>query len=604
MKNYYRLQVLPILLSLIIAQTITAQSVTVKGYVFESGNRGYLNEARVTVLEKSRSAVVLNTATNREGVFEISLPSGPEYLVRVEKDLFERYEISWRSDGLAPGAKEFLKIEMKRKPGYVFDVTLAEKKKKGADETDAIKGALIEVYNQTKKEEVLRLEDFPHPNFKVTFEQGNHYTILIRKQGFFNKRMEAFVNVKGCILCFEGVGEVKPGISDVLTEGLQMGTLLANVELEPLEIGQSQTLENILYNYNSAKILPKAAIELDKVVAMMRSNPKLIVELGSHTDSRGKDAYNMKLSRMRAESAVQYIVEQGAIRPERIKAKGYGETQLTNKCANGVKCSEASHQANRRTEIKIVGIDENGSMSNKSLAEIISEEQMESMLAEIDGEQIKIAPGESLPEEVAKDLSETPDEVIISEEIEHNASPVLQSHPSKQEDETSRTTGSELDDTPSEEQSGKRPSLYELESEGTSSRLPANPDPELADPLIRQPLKKEQSNKVEIKEEDGEKIILERPVEVEPVYSLPVELPLDYSGFRVEVLVSPEDLRPDHELFRRHGEITVDRQMPGRSAYLLGDFKDWKDANRFLSRVIIQQYPSARIIRYRRGERL
>ncbi|MET0574156.1 MAG: OmpA family protein, partial [Pedobacter agri] len=96
-----------------------------------------------------------------------------------------------------------------------------------------------------------------------------------------------------------------------------------------------------------------AAVELDKLVKIMLDNPTIWIELGSHTDSRGKDAYNLSLSQKRAESAVQYIISRG-VNKNRITAKGYGETQLLNKCANNVQCSDAEHQLNRRTEFKIV----------------------------------------------------------------------------------------------------------------------------------------------------------------------------------------------------------------------------------------------------------
>ncbi len=79
----------------------------------------------------------------------------------------------------------------------------------------------------------------------------------------------------------------------------------------------------------------------------------LQIELGSHTDSRGNDEYNLKLSQSRANSAVNYIVGKG-IGKERITAKGYGETKLINSGANNVKCSDEEHQLNRRTEFKIV----------------------------------------------------------------------------------------------------------------------------------------------------------------------------------------------------------------------------------------------------------
>ncbi len=84
----------------------------------------------------------------------------------------------------------------------------------------------------------------------------------------------------------------------------------------------------------------------------MKDNPTIWIELGSHTDSRGNDQYNKWLAQSRANSAVQYIIDHG-IDKNRITAKGYGESQLLNKCANGIKCSEADHQLNRRTEFKI-----------------------------------------------------------------------------------------------------------------------------------------------------------------------------------------------------------------------------------------------------------
>jgi len=85
----------------------------------------------------------------------------------------------------------------------------------------------------------------------------------------------------------------------------------------------------------------------------MKENPNLKAELGSHTDCRGSNAYNMKLSQKRSDSAVDYIVSK-AISRDRIIAKGYGETQPVNKCKDGVPCTEEQHRMNRRTEFKIL----------------------------------------------------------------------------------------------------------------------------------------------------------------------------------------------------------------------------------------------------------
>ena len=82
-------------------------------------------------------------------------------------------------------------------------------------------------------------------------------------------------------------------------------------------------------------------------------NPDAKVELSSHTDSRGKASYNLQLSERRAKSAADYIIAQG-IAASRVIGRGYGETKLLNKCADGVRCADTEHQLNRRTEFKVV----------------------------------------------------------------------------------------------------------------------------------------------------------------------------------------------------------------------------------------------------------
>jgi peptidoglycan-associated lipoprotein len=119
-----------------------------------------------------------------------------------------------------------------------------------------------------------------------------------------------------------------------------------------IDIKEGLIVENIYYDFGKWSIRSIAAVQLDKIVAIIKSNPNLIIELSSHTDSRASDLSNMVLSEKRAREAVAYIVSKGAD-PARISGKGYGETRLINKCSNEVKCSEEEHQQNRRTEIKI-----------------------------------------------------------------------------------------------------------------------------------------------------------------------------------------------------------------------------------------------------------
>ena len=93
---------------------------------------------------------------------------------------------------------------------------------------------------------------------------------------------------------------------------------------------------------------------LKKWVKYLQDNPKIIVEIGSHTDCRGTDLYNQTLSHRRARAAAAFFIQYGIDR-NRITGKGYGEKVLTNHCEDGVDCSPEEHQANRRSEFKIVG---------------------------------------------------------------------------------------------------------------------------------------------------------------------------------------------------------------------------------------------------------
>lgn len=142
---------------------------------------------------------------------------------------------------------------------------------------------------------------------------------------------------------------------DVDTRGKKDRKIKNDFRLFKLEKGTVVRLDNIYYDYGKAEIRPDAALELNKLVTILKDNPTMKIELSSHTDARGGDAYNLNLSDKRAKSAVQYIISQG-IDASRLVGKGYGETKLLNRCGNDVKCSEEEHQFNRRTEFKILDV--------------------------------------------------------------------------------------------------------------------------------------------------------------------------------------------------------------------------------------------------------
>ncbi|MDM1408320.1 OmpA family protein [Myroides sp. DF42-4-2] len=114
-------------------------------------------------------------------------------------------------------------------------------------------------------------------------------------------------------------------------------------------------LQPIHFDFDQSTIRKDAAIELMKIVEVLKEYPTMKIDVRSHTDSRGNDAYNTKLSDRRAQATVQWMIGQG-IDPSRLTGKGYGETQLLNQCENGVPCTASEHQVNRRSEFIIIAM--------------------------------------------------------------------------------------------------------------------------------------------------------------------------------------------------------------------------------------------------------
>lgn len=131
-----------------------------------------------------------------------------------------------------------------------------------------------------------------------------------------------------------------------------------NIPLKAVPI-EEVTLNDILYDFNSDKLTPKSKENLKVLIAMMKKSENLVIAINSHTDSRGSDEYNLDLSQRRAQSVVNYLIENG-IDSVRLQAKGFGESQLLNRCKNGVNCSDEEHQLNRRTTFKVVSTDFKG----------------------------------------------------------------------------------------------------------------------------------------------------------------------------------------------------------------------------------------------------
>jgi outer membrane protein OmpA-like peptidoglycan-associated protein len=127
----------------------------------------------------------------------------------------------------------------------------------------------------------------------------------------------------------------------------------------PLKIGDNLAkffnIKMIYFDLSKAVVRNDAALELEKILDVMLQNPKMVIDIRSHTDCRATAKFNEDLSSRRAAATVEWLVKNG-VEPNRLTGKGYGESKLLNKCADGIVCTEEEHQANRRSEFIIISM--------------------------------------------------------------------------------------------------------------------------------------------------------------------------------------------------------------------------------------------------------
>lgn len=217
-------------------------------------------------------------------------------------------------------------------------------------ETVRVKGLLVE--DQSK---------LPMPNATVrlvNLENGQEQVKITNETGFYYARVKPNTNYQ-VIASRDGYKSDSLSFS---TDTIENNAFLPVMYLKGGEALYNLTFKHIYFDYNKASLRDASIVELLIMLDIMKYSPELRVEISAHTDSRGSLEYNQKLSDKRAASVRQYLVDNG-IDPSRMTSKGYGESRLTNKCSDGVKCSEEEHQKNRRVEFTV--IDEN----NKTIYE-------------------------------------------------------------------------------------------------------------------------------------------------------------------------------------------------------------------------------------------
>lgn len=220
----------------------------------------------------------------------------------------------------------------------IYMVFPVEKKKKKGPALTLFKGVVIDKVSQAPLESEIEITDNEKKEvvskvksnsatgkFLISLPSGKNYGINVKKDGYLF-------------------------YSDNLTipDTAAYKEIVKTVALEKLIVGSKIVLKNIFYDFDKASLRAESESELDHLVLLLKNNSTMKIELSSHTDSKGTDDYNMKLSQARAQSVVDYLINKG-ISKDRLVAKGYGELQPIE-----TNDTEEGRQMNRRSEFKIL----------------------------------------------------------------------------------------------------------------------------------------------------------------------------------------------------------------------------------------------------------
>lgn len=290
---------------------------------------------RVRKSEENMESPKYSTNSNGEAYLTINLDKS--YLILVSKDGYKTQELDY-----LPQENIYNRpIDVNLEPTNCLTLSgLVE----NTPFKKPIPNASITIYNQCDQtREQIRTNIYG--TFEHCIEMGCDYVIVSEQPGYTpDSTLISTIKLRG-----------RRSAAVVL----KMTPQSTSIARQPLREGAVIVLQNIHYDFGKSAIRSGEAKDLEALAQLMQAYKSMEIELGAHTDCRGDETLNLKLSLDRAESAKQFLVSRG-IAPHRIKAFGYGEAFLINycNCDDSHGCSEEEHEKNRRTEVKITRMDE------------------------------------------------------------------------------------------------------------------------------------------------------------------------------------------------------------------------------------------------------
>lgn len=297
--------------------------------IFDAVTKEELAAGQVELFDLNRKTLTIRNSDDF-GASKFDLDANTSYKIKAKKEGYKAKEVSFKTMGII-AEKQTVKVPLRREGGIVLIISVKD-----------LEGNMLADAAITIEETISKLKKTTKTDASgkatVTILPDRQYKVLATK-----RVPEASISYS--------VNSEKISTENVVAPF----TLYATIAIEKFVEGTVTEIPNIYYDVNSSGIRKDAILPLEKIVTLMKKNPKLEIEIRSHTDSRGDDEVNLNLSSTRASSVAQYIINRG-VSANRITSKGYGETELKNDCVNGANCTESQHQENRRTEFKMVKV--------------------------------------------------------------------------------------------------------------------------------------------------------------------------------------------------------------------------------------------------------
>lgn len=322
----------------IYAFTVLKKNYFVSGKAIEKETGNILAAAKIFLVDDTGNPVG-EIMTEEDGSFRFEIEPGKNYTIRGEK---ESYYEKLKTFSVNTDQVEFIAdLPLEKKPELSLVGLILDKTTK-----TPLENVSVVIIDKNTGIEFINLKTpmsggFGKPLEGKKINDTLNYEIKIEKEGYLGKTIHFSTEITK-------PGEIKLHEAlDIALDKIEIGT----------DIGKLIDIKPIYFDLGKWSIRKDATSELDKIVKVMNENLSMEIELGSHTDCRSGAASNLSLSDKRAKASAEYIKKKIS-NPARIFGKGYGESQLVNKCEcesdKKTPCTEEEHQMNRRTEFKVI----------------------------------------------------------------------------------------------------------------------------------------------------------------------------------------------------------------------------------------------------------